>query len=215
MRKMPALTAIFLLLCATGAQGRTLTADGSTLEPSHGYTTQRDLPWLVNDGSFEGGDCITAPIWTCTTDNGCEWITDLVPLGLWNYDGNHVAWLGGYCGGIATEFTSICQVVQAGYCPPGHIWHWMAYINGDGGSRVFVTADGDVVFEKILAPEDHLLDYQYEYYEDWGIGYEVELCFHYDRNGAEGDNYFVDYVEEWMGPTASEPISFSTIKSLY
>ena len=49
----------------------------------------------LRQSDFENGTCYTGDSsWTCSSDNGCDWIADLVPLGLWNYSGMHVAWLG-------------------------------------------------------------------------------------------------------------------------
>ena len=209
MKKLTlACIAIIGIVSIAGAS--TFTAEGGLLEPTHGYTTLADRA-LVNDGSFEGGDCLSVPIWTCTTDNGCEWITDLVPLGLWNYDGSKIAWLGGFCGGIATVFTSICQDVDLG---AGHLlsWFWMGYINS-GGEYVSVTVDGGVVFEYYTDLADHLLDYQMQMADATGFGGVHNLCFSYDLLVA-GDNYFVDYVE-YNEATATDDVNFSTVKALY
>ena len=206
------LTAIAIMAIASVASASTFSADGGLLEPTHGYTTIADRGVLVNDGSFEGGDCLATPIWTCTTDNGCEWITDLVPLGLWNYDGSKIAWLGGFCGGIATVFTSICQDVDLG---AGHLlsWFWMGYINS-GGEYVSVTVDGGVVFEYYTDLADHLLDYQAQVADISAAGPGVHnICFNYDLLVA-GDNYFLDYVE-YDDATATEDANFSTVKALY
>ena len=215
MRMAGFLALLLGALAVAVAGANTFTAEGTLLAPIHGYTTIADR-WLINDGSFEGGTCLTAPIWSCATDNGCDWIADLVPLGLWNYDGIHVAWLGGFCGGIATEYTSICQVVDlSGGCGDSISWWWMAYVN-EGGSRFYVTVDGNIIYEYIMAPEDHLLDYQIEWAFTGLPGGVHELCFHYDRDGAYGDNYFLDVVETtFLNPTATEARSFSVVKSLY
>ncbi len=206
------LTCIAILGIVSVAGASTFSADGGLLEPTHGYNTIADRVELVNDGGFEGGSCLEAPIWTCTTDNGCDWITDLVPLGLWNYEGIHVAWLGGFCGGLATVFTSICQDVDLG---TGHLlsWFWMGYING-GGEYVSVTVDGMVVFEYYTDIADHLLDYQAQVADISGAGGGVHnLCFNYDLMIA-GDNYFLDWVE-YIDATATEDVNFSTVKALY
>ena len=214
---MSARITIWLLLLISWnamAGANSFTAEGGLLEPTHGYSTLSER-WLVNDGSFEQGTCLLEPVWTCTSDNECDWIADLVPLGLWNYDGNHVGWLGGYCGGVPTEYTSICQVVAlSGGC--GILsWFWMAYMNG-GGSRVYVTIDGNIVFEEILDGDDHLLDYQPQYADTGSYSGYHELCFHYDLNGAVGDSYFIDYVDAlWFMPTSVEQLPFSVVKSLY
>ena len=209
MKKLTlACIAIIGIVSIAGAS--TFTAEGGLLEPTHGYTTLADRA-LVNDGSFEGGDCLSVPIWTCTTDNGCEWITDLVPLGLWNYDGSKIAWLGGFCGGIATVFTTICQDVDLGVgCMIS--WYWMGYINS-GGEYVSVSIDGTIVFEYYTDLADHLLDYQMQMADATGFGGVHNLCFSYDLLVA-GDNYFVDYVE-YNEATATDDVNFSTVKALY
>ncbi len=213
MSKKLFLAIAFISVCAVGAQSNTLTPDGTALEPTHDYASPREGRHLVWDGDFEDGTCLEGnSSWTCTTDNDCDWITDLVPLGLWNYSGAHIAWLGGFCG-EATEYTSICQDFEIGVCPSVLLWFWMAYVN-EGGSRVYVTIDDDVVWEKILTPADHLLDYQQDGFSEQLSGVHT-ICFNYDRNGAYGDNYFFDWVTGGVGPTATEPSNFSTFKSLY
>lgn len=205
------LTCIAIMAIASVAAASTFTADGGLLEPTHGYNTIADRAVLVNDGSFEGGSCINTPIWTCTTDNGCDWITDLVPLGLWNYDGVQVAWVGGFCGGLATVFTYICQDVDLG---AGHLlsWFWMGYIT-DGGDYVSVSVDGTVVFDYITNAADHLLDYQAQVADISGFAGVHTLCFNYDLQNI-GSNYFLDWVET-DDATATEDANFSTVKALY
>jgi len=211
------LTLMLLFAVAATAGANSFTKDGLVLEPSHGYEYQPGARENVPDNSFEYGTCYDGgSSWTCTSSNDCDWIADLVPLGLWNYDGNHVAWLGGFCGGVATDFTSICQSFYFDYGCFGELtWFWMAYVN-DGGSVVSMTIDGETLFTKVLAPEDHLLDYQMEFvYAGDYLGGTHELCFEYDRNGATGDNYFVDFVQLHGGLTPVGEGSFSTVKSLY
>jgi len=206
-----------VLMCwlAATASANSLTPGGQVpAVPLPGHEA-RESRMLVNDGSFEQGTCLNTPVWLCESSNNCDWIADLVPEGLWNYDGNHVAWLGGFCDGVATDYTHICQDVQISWGCAVLWWWWMGYIH-EGGSRITVTINDEVVFEKILAPFDHLLDYQVEaaLVVEY-TGQVVELCFHYDRNGAFGDNYFVDYVEGGYAPTPTERTSFSTVKSMY
>jgi len=106
------LSVLAILASGSMVSANTFTADGTVFEPSHTYSWQADRLGLIEDGSFEDGTCYTGDSsWTCESDNDCDWIADLVPLGLWNYDGMHVAWLGGFCGGEATEHTSICQEI--------------------------------------------------------------------------------------------------------
>ncbi len=206
------LTCIIITAIATISGANTFTAEGDVLEPTHGYNTIADRA-LVNDGSFEGGTCQDEPIWTCTTSSApnCDWIADLVPIGLWNYDGNHIAWLGGNCTG-PTEFTYICQDVDLGI---GLLlsWYWMAYTN-DSGNLVTVTIDDNIVFSYTTALADHLLDYQQIFIDISGFGGVHTLCFKYDRSVGV-DNYFVDFVEFHDDTTPTETANFSIVKSLY
>ena len=93
--------ALALIAMASYAGAASFDANGTVFEPTYGYN-HMDRVGLVNDGSFEDGTCTDGLSgWTCTTDNTCDWITDLAALGLWNYDGMHIAWLGGFCGSVA------------------------------------------------------------------------------------------------------------------
>ena len=199
---------------ASLASAKSFTAEGGLLDPTHGYSTIADRS-LINDGSFEGGTCQVTPIWNCSSGNICDSITDLVPLGLWNYDGMHVAWLGGFCGAIPIEFLSICQAVDFGGGCGLLTWFWMVYANA-GGGKFFLTVDGNVLFEHVIALDDHLLDYQWAAVDVSTYYGMHELCLEYDRNGAAGDNYFADYLEmPYANPTAADAFSFSVVKSLY
>jgi len=215
MKTLGIISAVSILVLSSAAIANSFSLDGIVIEPSHEYVFQDDDRYLVPDGSFEGG---CDYYWSCSTDNTCTWITDLVPLGLSNYDGEMTAWLGGFCGDQATEWTRICQTMYIStYCPPGMSWYWQAYIN-EGGSRVSLSLDGDEIWEKILLPEDHLLGYRQENIEvPWYYLFgDHEVCLNYDRNGAYGDNYFMDYLEfTGLGLTPVESCSFSTVKSLY
>ncbi len=209
MMKKLSLACLVALCAVSFANANTFTAEGGLLEPTHGYSALTDR-WLINDGDFEGGTCINAPIWTCTTDNDCDWIADLVPLGLWNYSGAHIAWLGGFCG-EATQFTSICQDVRL----DGNRleWYWLAYIN-DGGELITVTIDGEVIFSYITDLDDHLHD-EYQFQQAYiNVSWDDHtLCFNYELQN-EGDNYFIDYVE-LNSYSGTEIMSFSTVKALY
>ncbi len=208
------LSVILILVCSASiASANTFTADGLTLEPSHGYTTLDDRA-LVNDGSFEAGRCLDGlSPWTCTSTNTCDWIVDLVPLGLWNYDGDHVVWLGGFCGGIATETTSVCQQLELN-TQTGISWYWMAYVN-DGGTQITVTIDGEVIYEHILATDEHLVDFQLAWADTDGVEGLHEVCFTYTNPGVEGDNYFIDFAEIALSPAPVDEVSFSTVKTIY
>jgi hypothetical protein len=49
-------------------------------------------------------------------------IVDLVPLGLENFDGDMVAWLGGFCGGFGACWTSVCQDIGFLGVPRQNLW---------------------------------------------------------------------------------------------
>ncbi len=213
MKTVRMMVLLLTVMAATAAMANTFTAEGGLLEPTHGYRTLVDRS-IVNDGDFEGGTCLETPIWTCTTDNTCDWIADLVPLGLWNYSGAHVAWLGGFCG-EATVYTRICQDVDFTYngCG-GFSWFWMGYIS-NGGELITITVDGTVIFTYYTDINDHLLDYQPNMADVSVYSGVHTLCFNYDLVVA-GDNYFVDYVEMGMfNPTPTGEFTFSLVKSFY
>ncbi len=116
MKRLLSLVFVLMLLPMATLAERTFDAEGTIPdEGEHGYEYHSPNCRSFPDGSFEGGTCLgSGSQWTCTTDNDCDWIADLVPLGLWNYDGAHIAWLGGFCGGVATDETSFCQTVYIG-----------------------------------------------------------------------------------------------------
>ena len=211
MKKL--LTFVAILGIVSIASAATFTADGSTLDPTHGYTTM-DRIGLVSDGSFEAGCDV---YWLCATDVTCVWITDLVPLGLWNYDGNMVAWLGGYCGTPACYQTFTQDIVIDGGLLS---WYWMGYINNGDIMTVYITVDGTEVYSYVPQLTDHLLDYQQascdvSAFNDGGmhtvvIGQDNPSCV----DPGVGDNYFLDYVE-LAGGTATQETTFSSVKSLY
>ena len=210
MKKL--LTFVAILGIVSIASAATLTADGTQLDPTHGYTTM-DRIGLVPDGSFEAGCDVN---WLCGSDGSCVWITDLVPLGLWNYDGAMTAWLGGYCGGIPTCYSSFTQdfTIDGGLMS----LYWMGYINFGEIMTVYVTVDGTEVYSYVPVLSDHLLDFQQVSFDvsafnDGGmhtvvIGQDNPSCF------DSGDNYFLDYVE-LAGGTATQETTFSSVKSLY
>ncbi len=208
MLKKVMLSVVALVAMTAIAGAATFSADGGLLEPTHGYTTIADRA-LVNDGDFEGGTCVDTPIWTCTTSSTCDWITDLVPLGLWNYSGAHVAWLGGFCGD-AVIYTYICQDLDL--TGADLTYFWMGYINA-GGDQITIAIDGAVIFTYITDVADHLLDYQPLTIDISAYAGVHTLCFNYDLLVA-GDNYFMDYIEI-QGDVATEAANFSTVKALY
>jgi hypothetical protein len=209
MKKL--LTFVAVLGLVSVASATTFTADGGLLEPTHGYTNM-DRIGLVTDGSFEAGCDVN---WACAADNACLWIQDLVPLGLWNYDGVMTAWFGGFCSGLATCYSTITQDIDI----DGNLmsmW-WMAYVN-DAVGEFYVDIDGTVVFSFVPQLSDHLLDYQQWSFDVGAFSgmHTVTLGYSNEANcaGNLGDNIFVDYVE-LAGGTAAQETNFSSVKSLY
>jgi len=177
---------------------------------------------LIPQGSFEGCDpgCLFCE-WECTANNPMGWIIDPSVHSGWNvdaYDGNLVAWLGGWYGDTLNQNKFCVNTVNTlGECI---VWRWMGLVPaGHTGNRVRVTMNGTVVFEKELRyPEDHT-------YPNWGILQtdnllewdsipDVEFCIEFIP--TDGANMLVDYIE-WVQhcTTATETTSFSTIKSYY
>ena len=138
------MVALALVAMASLAGAASFTQNGAVLEGNYGYNFLADRDYLINDGSFEGGCGV---YWTCTADNTCVWIADLVPLGLWNYDGSYVYWAGGFCGGFATCYSSACQSVLIDAETLG--WFWMGYVNDMVGVN-YVTVDGTTVYSYVL-----------------------------------------------------------------
>ena len=214
MKKLMFSLALLAMACAAGANS--FTADGTVFEPAYGYHSVGERMGLVNDGSFEFGTCAGGTAWTCTTDNACDWIADLAALGLWNYDGNHIAWLGGFCGGLAGCATSFCQILFFDGCPLS--WYWMAYVN-DQIMHMYVTVDGTTIYDFYPTLGDHLLDYQMYFCDTSQYqGGTHELCFAMDNPGCAsnlGDNVFIDYAEFWDFSSPTEAASISTVKAMY
>jgi len=207
---------VFMTVLAwTAAAGaNSFTAEGTVFEPTHGYTfvTGRNL---LPDGDFEQGTCLAGSTWICTTTNTCDWIADLVPLGLWNYSGSHIAWLGGFCGGLATCTTTICKDFDLGIC--FLCWYWMAYVN-DAIMHVYITVDGTPIYHFYPQLSDHLLDYQQDCTNIYADPVVHELCLAMEDPGCAsnlGDNYFADYLEMIDLSSAIAPVDFSTVKALY
>ncbi len=168
---------------------------------------------LVNDGSFEDGNCAGGSAWTCASSTGCEWITD--PSGAWGYpayDGINAAWLGGFCGD--PNENSFCQDIyfDANYLD----WYWMGYVNNECAS-VLVTVDGTPLVDYAMDLGDHTYG-TWNSASGWIVGPDGldvgayaggthELCFVWDRSlcGADGnDNMLIDYVGLWGPPPPME-----------
>ncbi len=121
---------------------QSLTADGYLAQPGSvdAPAANGDRVGLINDGSFEFGECENGSAWTCTTNTDCSWIIN--PSGLWGYpayDGILCAWLGGFCG---SEFNlnTFCQEIlfDGMYLD----WYWMGYNSG----HFTLSIDGVQVF---------------------------------------------------------------------
>ncbi len=168
---------------------------------------------LVNDGSFEDGNCAGGSAWTCTSSTGCEWIVD--PLGAWGYpayDGVNTAWLGGFCGD--PNENSFCQDIyfDAIYLD----WYWMGYVNSECSS-VLVTVDGTPLVNYAMDLGDHTYG-SWNSASGWIVGPDGldvsayfggthQLCFEWDRGlcgAGENDNMLIDYVGLWGPPLPTE-----------
>ncbi len=171
---------------------------------------------LINDGSFEFGECDAGSAWTCTANNDCSWIVD--PTGSWGYsayDGALVAWLGGFCG-TDPNSNSFCQDIQfEDWCGGGFkTWQWMGYVANEDGNTMYITVDGNIVFEKEMTLADHTYGIWGELWFDTHEYYGVHnLCFEFVA--TTGANMIVDYISTFWSPTATEATSFSTLKSRY
>ncbi|MBM4118090.1 hypothetical protein FJ251_10200 [bacterium] len=176
---------------------------------------------LLPDGSFEGCfGCNCA--WECTANNNFDWIINPSnPSYGWDidaFDGDWVAWLGGFYGGAPNQNKFCVNTVNVlGECI---VWRWMGWVpEGHTGNRVRVTMNGTVVFEKELRyPEDHTYPnwgiLQTENLLEWDSIPDVEFCIEFIP--TDGANMLVDYIE-WVQhcTTAVETTSFSTIKAYY
>ena len=212
MKKL--MLSLALLAMAAVAGANTFTAEGTVFEPTYGYNNV-DRLGLVNDGDFEFGTCAGGTAWTCTTDNACDWIADLVALGLWNYSGSHIAWLGGFCGGLAGCATSFCQNLYIDGCLMQ--WWWMAYVN-DAIMHMYISVDGAVIYDFYPDLGDHLLDYQQaQVFVTPYLGGNHNVCFAMDNPGCMsnlGDNVFIDYIT-LSDATGAQVTNLSTVKALY
>ncbi len=212
--------AIAMLAVASYAGAASLNADGLTYSADTTVNTVMDRLGLVNDGSFEFGECDAGSAWTCTTNTSCAWIID--PSGAWGYaayDGVFCAWLGGFCGSDVNA-NSFCQDI---YIDGGLLdWYWMGYVGGDTGNMVQVTANGNVVWSHVLTLADHTYGLWQNTAGTLGsadvsayCSSTVNLCL--EAVPTDGANMLVDYVE--LGGscdiTATDDASISTVKALY
>ena len=204
---------LMITIFASTALASQLTQDGSFPDLARESNWLADRIGLVSDGSFEDGPCGAGSGWTCSSTSACGGlVVDLAAAGLWNYHGDAVAYLGGFCQGISDVSESVCQDILI----DGDIlsWYWMVFVN-DGGQRVRATIDGIVVHEYFISLADHLAGYA-EQTANIGafLGGVHTVCFEYELISGTGDNYFLDYVT-LDSSVATEEASFSTVKSMY
>lgn len=214
--------ALAMLAMATYAGAMTLTADGFTAQGVAGTPVNHDRLGLVNDGSFEFGECGAGSAWTCTTNTTCTWILD--PIAVWGYpayDGVLVAWLGGFCG--TPNSNSFCQSL---YIDGKYLdWKWMGYVNSACGT-VYVKVNGGTVWSHLLQLSEHTYGTWNNASAFWGnidlsayCGQTVNLCLEETAcpDGANNDNMLVDYVTLNVSCDiiATEDASISTVKALY
>ncbi|MDP6419062.1 MAG: hypothetical protein QF492_08015 [Candidatus Krumholzibacteria bacterium] len=212
MLKKLMLTLVVLAASTAIASANTLTIDGLVL-PGNGTNVTLDRLGLINDGSFENGECDAGSSWTCYTNTSCLWIID--PLGVWGYpayDGVLCGWLGGFCGDANSN--AFCQDIFID--GTGISWYWMGYVADtvDGLDLMYISVDGVNTFEHYMVyPDDHT-------YGTWGqmlgtvtgVGGVHELCFGF--TASTGANMLIDYIELFEG-TGVMNTSFSSVKSLY
>ncbi len=206
--------AIFASIAQAGAiAGGSFDVDGTLPHLNRESNGVADRVGLIASGQFEDGDCSAGSAWSCSTvPNDCPIIVDLFALGLWNYDGDQVAWIGGLCNGIFDDAESICQDIH--FDGDTLSWYWMAYVN-IGSNPVQVTIDGVVVYEYMTRVIDHLVDYRLQEISIANFkGENHTLCFTYEKTQDLADNYFVDHVY-LDAIVATEELSFSVVKTLY
>ena len=182
---------------------------------------------LVNDGSFENGECDAGSAWTCFTETP-ECVTIVDPLGSWcfpAYDGVNAVWLGGVCENVGISN----QVCQDMIISPSQLTFWWmgAYtLEAEQEAWIEVRVDGVIAHRSQLGLEHHTLE-TWAYSEDlfglidllpWEDGASHTLCIImdnlYSNNGSTAANLLVDYLE-LNHPVATQGMSFSTLKVLY
>ncbi len=217
MRISTALLAIILFAYPSFAtEGPSLTPDSAARQvPSEGVQPREgDRSGLINDGSFENGECGAGSDWTCTSTTTCQWIVD--PTGAWGYpayDGVFAAWVGGFCGGSPSE-DWFCQDI---YFDGRYLdWWWMGFVNDVGCSVIEIRIDGNLVWEQLMTPAEHTYGTwnpaSDEIASPFGVNVEPyagsthELCIGNSNAGCGegyGDNMLVDFF------TLSEPFEIT------
>lgn len=218
--------AVCLALAAATAQGaQTLTRDG-VVALGGASAPAGSRPWiLVNDGSFEFGECELGSAWTCASTAGCSWILD--PLYAWGYpayEGQLAAWLGGFCNGAPSSH-SFCQELFMPDASWGSWllgWQFMGYVNG-ACSTMLLTIDGQESWRHTMRAQDHTFGTWSQWGEEVGFsaypGIAHTICFEWEPcpDGVDNDNMLIDYVmiDYWVADIATAQSSFSTIKAHY
>ncbi len=210
------IAAILIALPSLALEGPSLTPENVTRlsTPAGDPIWSGDRVGLINDGSFEDGECGTGSAWTCVSTTTCQWIVD--PTGAWGYpayDGILAAWIGGFCGGDASE-DMFCQDI---YFDGRYLdWWWMGFVNDVGCSVIEVRIDGNLVWERPMTPAEHTYGTWTQASDEiaapFGVDVEFyagsthELCIGNVNSGCGeglGDNMLVDYF------TLSEPFEIT------
>jgi hypothetical protein len=214
-----------IIAMAAIASASTLTTTGLTVQGTADYNTAGDRLGLVNDGDFESGACEI--VWACYADNTClDRILD--PLAVWGYaayDGMFCAWVGGYCGGVASN-NGLCQDL---FIDGGTLnWFWMGYVSYESGNGNYmnVIVDGVVVYQLDMGLEHHTYGI-WQNTEGTIGGADVttfcggthNVCFDFavgTNPDALGANMLIDYVTlDGTCGTANADVNFSSVKALY
>ncbi len=182
-------------------EGRSLTADGSPVPFIHPPLLEDEVVddrYLINDGSFENGDCWWGSDWDCYSDTPFDnWIIE--PEHVWwgvpAYHGIYAAWLGGYYYSVPNS-NSFCQIVWISEASLN--FRWMGYVEeGHTGNFVHVKIDGDIVYSKEMTwREDHTIG-EWQYLSISIPGLDVGghyLCFEFEA--SNGASMLIDYIQD-------------------
>ncbi len=182
---------------------------------------------LVNDGSFEAGECGAGSAWTCATSTPeCETIVDPLPdWGFPAYHGVNAVWLGGLCGNEGIS-NSVCQDMIISPSQLSFLWMGAFTLEAEQEAWFEVRVDGELAHRSQLGLEHHTFG-TWAHSEDlfglidllaWEDGVSHTLCIIldnlYSNNGETTANLLVDYIE-LSHPVATQGLSFSTLKVLY
>lgn len=159
--------------------------------------------YLINDGSFENGECDLGSSWTCWTTEPGDVSRILDPLGVWGYpayDGTYATWLGGFYGGNPVS-NSVCQAITVN--DSTLTFWWMGYVTDENSNWMYVKLDGDTVYSKLMTLADHTYGTWDQISVDVGayVGGVHELCLEFAHE--DGANMLVDYIELGESPPGS------------